>query len=131
MKFLADMGISPRSVEYLRGKGHDAVHLYEEGLERLTDAEVLAKGRAEGRVILTHDLDFGELMAVSNADLPSVVIFRLRNMRPGRVNRYLEKIIERYGALLEKGVIMSVMEGRIRVRTLPIEKGKEGRGIKR
>ena len=125
MKFLADMGISPRSVEYLRGKGYDAVHLCEEGLERLADSEVLAKGRAEGRVVLTHDLDFGELMAASGADLPSVVIFRLRDMRPERVNRYLEEIIEGYGELLERGVIMSVVEGRIRVRTLPIERGGE------
>ena len=125
MKFLADMGISPRSVEYLRGKGCDAVHLCEEGLERLADSEVLAKGRAEGRVVLTHDLDFGELMAASGADLPSVVIFRLRDMRPERVNRYLEEIIEGYGELLERGVIMSVVEGRIRVRTLPIERGGE------
>ncbi len=126
MKFLADMGISPRSVEYLRGKGYDAVHLSEEGLERLADSEVLAKGRAEGRVVLTHDLDFGELMAASGADLPSVVIFRLRDMRPERVNRYLEEIIEGYGELLERGVIMSVVEGRIRVRALPIERGREG-----
>ncbi len=37
MKFLADMGISPRSVEHLREMGHDATHLREKGLEQLTD----------------------------------------------------------------------------------------------
>lgn len=126
IKFLADMGISPRSIEYLRKLGYDAIHLYEEGLERLADSEVLAKGRAEGRVVLTHDLDFGELMAASGAELPSVVIFRLRDMRPERVNRYLEEIIERYGGLLEEGAIMSVGEGKIRVRSLPIERGEKG-----
>ena len=126
MKFLADMGVSPRSVEYLRRRGYDAVHLSEEGLERLADSEVLAKGRAEGRVVLTHDLDFGELMAASGAELPSVVIFRLRDMRPERVNRYLEEVIGRYGELLERGAIVSVGEGRIRVRSLPIQRGGEG-----
>jgi predicted nuclease of predicted toxin-antitoxin system len=43
MKFLADMGISPRAVDFLRDMGHDAVHLYEEGLERLPDSDILAK----------------------------------------------------------------------------------------
>ena len=126
MKFLADMGISPRSVEHLREIGHDAVHLGEEGLERLADLAVLAKGQVEGRIVLTHDLDFGGLMAASGAGLPSVVIFRLRNMRPERVNRYLEEVIRRYGELLERGAIVSVGEGRIRVRSLPIQRGKEG-----
>lgn len=32
MKFLADMGISPRTVEWLRQQGYDAVHLLDEGL---------------------------------------------------------------------------------------------------
>ena len=65
MKFLADMGISLRTVAYVRGLGHDAVHLQEEGLGRLPDPIILAKARDEGRVLLNHDLDFGELMAAS------------------------------------------------------------------
>ncbi len=34
MKFLADMGISPRVVAALRKQGHDAVHLQEHDLGR-------------------------------------------------------------------------------------------------
>ncbi len=30
MKFLADMGISPRTVAHLQRVGHDAVHLHDE-----------------------------------------------------------------------------------------------------
>jgi predicted nuclease of predicted toxin-antitoxin system len=60
MKFLADMGISPRVVEELRQKGHDAVHLAEQGLHRMVDGDILQKARQENRVLLTHDLDFGE-----------------------------------------------------------------------
>jgi len=86
MKFLADMGISPRTVAFLRSLGHDAVHLYEQGFGRLSDPTILRKACDEGRVLLTHDLDFGELMAAGGAELPSVVIFRLRDMRPERVN---------------------------------------------
>jgi hypothetical protein len=34
VKFLADMGISPKAVTFLHTLGHDAVHLSEQGLER-------------------------------------------------------------------------------------------------
>jgi len=120
MRFLADMGISPKTVAFLRGLGHDAVHLYEENLGRLEDPAILTKAREENRVLLTHDLDFGELIAASGAQLPSIVVFRLRNMRPERINRYLQSIIEQHKGLLEKGAIMSVTEGQIRVRALPL-----------
>lgn len=48
---------------------------------RLLDGEILAKARAEGRILLTHDLDFGELLATSGGSLPSAIIFRLKDMR--------------------------------------------------
>jgi len=120
VKFLADMGISPKSAIHLRNLGHDVVHLYEQGLERLSDADILKKAREEDRIVLTHDLDFGELMAASGARVPSVVIFRLRNMRPGWVNSHLDEILARHAAVLRAGAIVSVAEGQIRVRSLPI-----------
>ncbi len=43
MKFLAEMGISLRVVDELRRNGHDAVHLSEQGLERLSDHDILQK----------------------------------------------------------------------------------------
>jgi predicted nuclease of predicted toxin-antitoxin system len=65
MKFLADMGISPRTVTWLRKQGYDAVHLNEQGLERLSDEAILSKARKEERVVLTLDLDFSYLLAIS------------------------------------------------------------------
>ena len=43
MKFLSDMGISMSTVRSLRDAGHDAVHLREQGLARLPDAEIVEK----------------------------------------------------------------------------------------
>jgi predicted nuclease of predicted toxin-antitoxin system len=122
MNFLADMGISPRSAVFLRNLGHDAVHLHDVRLDRLSDASILIKALDEGRVILTHDLDFGDLMAASEARLPSVIIFRLRNMSADHVNRYLEIILANYQERLVAGVVMSVTEREIRTRSLPIGK---------
>jgi predicted nuclease of predicted toxin-antitoxin system len=121
MKFLADMGISLRSVAFLRDLGYEAVHLHEMGLDRLPDAEILTKARREGYAVLTHDLDFGELVALSGAKLPSVVIFRLQNMRPRNVNHYLRILVTEHQRELDEGAIFSVTEGHIRVRALPLE----------
>ena len=121
MRFLADMGISPRIVKFLEQRGHRAAHLQHEGLHGMQDSDILEKARREACVLLTHDLDFGDLLAASGADLPSVVIFRLRDMRPEQVNRYLLKIISEYGRVLEHGAIVAVTEGRVRIRHLPIE----------
>lgn len=115
------MGISPKVVAFLADLGHDAVHLHEQGLDRLPDAEILKKARDEGRVLLTHDLDFGELVAASGERLPSAVIFRLRNMQPNQVNHYLQSVVTRYRDALEDGVVVSVTEGQIRSRILPIQ----------
>jgi len=120
MRFLADMGISQRVVTALRERGYEAVHLQEQGLGKLPDGEILAKARAEGLVLLTHDLDFGELLAASGGNLPSVIIFRLRDMRADNVNNHLSGILEKHSAALEKGVVCSVTERKVRIRALPI-----------
>lgn len=122
MKFLADMGISPATVRFLRSLGYDAVHLVEEGLFRLSDADILQKACHEGRVLLTSDLGFGELMVSARASMPSVIIFRLSDMRPQSVNAHLLALLEQFSQELGQGAIISVTERRARVRVLPVEK---------
>ncbi len=121
MKFLADMGLGRSTVAFLRAQGHDAVHLREQGLQQLEDDEIVEKARAEGRVILTHDLDFGRIIAVGRASVPSVITFRLNDMRPAQVNRYLAEVLARFAERLEAGALVSVNERGIRVRSLPIK----------
>jgi hypothetical protein len=42
MRFLADAGISPKTVDFLRQRGHDAVH----ALQRAADSELVVATRA-------------------------------------------------------------------------------------
>ncbi len=121
MKFLADMGLARSTVAFLRAQGHDAVHLRDQGLQQLEDDEIVEKARIEGRVILTHDLDFGRIIAVGWASVPSVITFRLNDMRPAQVNRYLAEVLARFAERLEAGALVSVNERGIRVRSLPVK----------
>jgi predicted nuclease of predicted toxin-antitoxin system len=120
MKFMLDMGISPKTAVFLRNLGYDAIHLHDLKSDRSTDPAVMQMARNEERILLTHDLDFGELIAASGANAPSVIIFRLRNMNPKNVNRFLNGIISEHRNALEKGAIVSVTEGQVRVRLLPL-----------
>jgi predicted nuclease of predicted toxin-antitoxin system len=113
MKFLADMGISPKTVAFLQALGHDAIHLADQGLERLPDPDIVEKARREGRILLVHDLGFGDLIASSGATLPSVITFRRRNMHPDRVNGALQRIAPQHREALEQGAILSVTEGQV------------------
>ena len=51
MRFLADMGVSIRVVEWLRNNGHDTKHLREEGLHRMPNGEIFTKAIHENRII--------------------------------------------------------------------------------
>ena len=85
MRFLADMGVSWRVVEWLRAEGHDAVHLREQQLHRLPNGGIFTKAADEQRVILTWDLDFTEIVALSETRLVSAVVFHLLNTRSENV----------------------------------------------
>lgn len=120
MKFMLDMGISPHLIPNLRSDGHEAAHVADLSTGTLPDAEILARAREEEYVLLVHDLDFPLLMAASGSRSPSVIVFRLRNMRPENVLSYLRKTIVTSKEALEAGAIVSVTEGAIRVRLLPV-----------
>lgn len=125
MRFLADMGVSFSTVQVLRTDGHDAVHLQEEGLIRLADADILEKARGEQRVILTFDLDFGDLLATGAVSFPSVIIFRLRDGTPASVTAHLRHVLRQHHRELDKGAIIIVEDARLRVRRLPLDAEKD------
>ncbi len=120
MRFLLDMGISPLTGLYLKKLGHDAVHLIDEGLERASDFQIMEKAMNESRIILTHDLDFGRMLAFSGEKLPSVVTFRLTSMRPENVNQFCKTIIDRFSDIMAKGAILSVGDRKVRSHLLPL-----------
>ena len=120
MKFLSDMGISLRTVDWLRELGHDVVHLRDRGLQKLPDDEILDLALVEQRIILTIDLDFAQLLAVSKQALPSVILFRLGNDNYDEINQRLIQVLNNCQQDLETGAIVSVNNETFRVKKLPI-----------
>lgn len=120
MRFLADANVAPGGVAWLRHAGHDVWHGTEHGLERLPDFELFKRAADEHRIVVTFDLDFGEILALSG-DTVSVITFRLRLRRTPQVIARLEHVLATSGELLAGGsVIVLVEDARHRVRLLPI-----------
>ncbi|MBI3796660.1 MAG: DUF5615 family PIN-like protein [Deltaproteobacteria bacterium] len=124
MRFLADMGVSWRVVEWLRDNGHEATHLRDQHLHRLPNGGIFTKAADECRVILTWDLDFTEIVALSGTRVVSAVVFRLINTRSENVIRRLVRVLAESARDLEEGAIISVEESRHRVRLLPLGREK-------
>jgi predicted nuclease of predicted toxin-antitoxin system len=96
----------------------DAIHLREEGLQRMPNGEIFKKAASEDHIILTFDLDFGEIVALSADCQASVILFRLHNTRTPHVLDRLKKVMKDSAEALEQGAIVVVEESRHRTRRL-------------
>jgi predicted nuclease of predicted toxin-antitoxin system len=121
VRFLLDENISPLAAIALRAAGHDAVHVRDQGHQRAPDRVVLAAARSQERVLLSADTDFGQILATSGAETPSVVLLRHRGARDAdsQANLVLANL-EQVASDLDAGAIVVVEDLRVRVRRLPI-----------
>lgn len=114
------MGVASETVAALRQLGHDVVHARDLGFHSLPDSEVLAAAKSEGRIVVTFDLDFGDLLAAGGESLPSVVLVRTQNQRPIVVTPRVLDIAERFARELESGALIVIEDARVRMRRLPL-----------
>lgn len=120
MRFLADMGVDIRVVDWLRDEGHGALHLRELGMHRAPDEEILARAIEDDRIVLTFDLDFGTLAALARERPVRVVLFRVSNARLPRVIDRLGAVLSDAGDALARSAVVLVEDTRLRIRYLPI-----------
>jgi predicted nuclease of predicted toxin-antitoxin system len=120
MRLLADMHVAPRTVTFLRSLGHDVVRVSELLPPTATDEAIVATAVRERRGILTQDLDFSAIVALSGKTVPSVISLRLSSSRVERVNALLQAVLPSLEGDVPSGAIVTVEDGRVRRRLLPI-----------
>ncbi|MBI3305149.1 DUF5615 family PIN-like protein [Candidatus Parcubacteria bacterium] len=98
-RLLLDANISPETAMFLRSLGFDVESLIEEGLGGLDDVAVVERARKTRRVLITFDLDFGELYYFSARRAFSIIILRLDDQRVENVNVALQKFFVKYRRL--------------------------------
>ncbi len=119
MKVLIDMNLSPEWVNVFDENGLSAVHWREIGDPKAEDVTIMAWARDNGYVVFTRDLDFGTLLATTNAHGPSVIQVRSKDVMPQTLGNLLVEIIYQHESTLERGVLLTVTEDKVRLRTLP------------
>ena len=86
MKLLADLHISPRTVEFLRSLGHDVLRVNEILPVTSADEIIVTRAAREQRTILTQDLDLSAIIALAGRNAPSLITLRLSSSRIENVN---------------------------------------------
>jgi|SRR5579863_515594 len=86
-----------------------------------SDVMVLKRARMEQRVVVTADLDYTRLLALSQTDGPGLILFRAGNYSEHETVERLKRALE---AVPSKELLTSIIiieKRRIRRRRLPIE----------
>jgi predicted nuclease of predicted toxin-antitoxin system len=78
--------------------------------------------KANGYLLFTHDLDFGAILAVTEAEGPSVIQIRTQDITPDHAKNLLLTILDKFAKNLLQGALISVDEEKSRVRLLPLRK---------
>ena len=120
MKFLLDMPVSPLLLHMLQSYGHEGVHAYQIGKDRASDSELLEIARRESRIVITADLDFTRLLALSLAEGPGLVLFRGGNYSDSEMCNLLERLLKTVRPEVMERSVCVVDKSRIRITHLPI-----------
>jgi predicted nuclease of predicted toxin-antitoxin system len=120
MKLLIDMNLSPDWVEALSAEGVEAVHWSKIGPASASDKELMEWAKSNDHIVLTHDLDFGAILAATNAEAPSVIQLRFQDLAPLRARNLVVNVLHDCRRELEQGALISLDKDKARVRILPL-----------
>lgn len=125
MKVLVDMNLSPRWVKLLADADIEAAHWSTVGAVNARDVDIMGFAHAKGYVVLTHDLDFGAILAATHGNKPSVVQIRSEDVSPDTIGKQVVAALRQMAVDLEQGALLTVNPKRIRARILPLRRRDE------
>ncbi len=120
LKILIDMNLSPVWVNYFGVAGYEAQHWSTLGKVNAPDSLIMAYAREHGYFVLTNDLDFGALLAQTQASGPSVILIRAQVLVPQAIGEKIIAVIRKFETVLLSGVLIVVSDNKHKVRVLPI-----------
>jgi predicted nuclease of predicted toxin-antitoxin system len=120
MRLLADVNVSRRVVERLRSRGWDVIRVPEIMDPRSPDYDILSEARRRQAVRVSHDQDFGAILAISGATAPSFVNLRVSDVDADRVARTIADALRTAEADLLAGAVVTLDDAGMRVHQLPL-----------
>jgi predicted nuclease of predicted toxin-antitoxin system len=86
-----------------------------------SDATIMAHARTHAEIVLTSDLDFGTLLALSGDQGPSVIQLRAPILAPEVLGLRVLECLTRFQTQLETGALIVLDNRKSKIRLLPIE----------
>lgn len=80
----------------------------------------MAYARAHDFVVITHDLDFGAILAATRGDKPSVVQIRADDVSPNAIGAKVVAAMKQMEFELVAGALLTIDATRTRLRVLPL-----------
>ena len=120
MRLLADVHISPRTIQLLNRIGHDVISVQSVLPADAQDETIVLEAVELGRAILTQDLGFSSILVSVGATKPSLVTLRLSDPRVEYVNSRLQQVLPSLEQEVLDGIIATIEDGRVRTRRLPV-----------
>ncbi|HSW09300.1 MAG TPA: DUF5615 family PIN-like protein [Bacillota bacterium] len=121
MNLKLDENLSRRLRQSLSALGHNVTTAADEGLLAQPDATIAMAAKVEGRMLLTLDLEFGDLGKYPPGSHPGIILFRPRSFGPLAVNRFVDEFVRDTDLQLLKQCVVVVEPARVRVRRPPLE----------
>jgi predicted nuclease of predicted toxin-antitoxin system len=121
LRFIADMHISPLTVETLQKNGYDIIRVTDILPSTASDTEIVQLAGKEQAIIVTQDLDFSAIVAQSGLSGPSVISLRVANVKPHIITRILISVLPLIEIDIREGAIVSVDEKEFRIKRLPVK----------
>jgi predicted nuclease of predicted toxin-antitoxin system len=122
MRIVVDMNLSPDWCAALVAAGHDAIHRFQVGDPTAPDPVIMDWALAQHRVVLTHDLDFGALLAFTSAPGPSVIQVRAQDTMSSALVSTVLAALAQFQTELSTGALVVVQPGTMRARVLPLNR---------
>lgn len=91
-RFLADENIPVKTVQTLKQKGMDIASILETS-HGLRDIEVLNIANRQGRVIITFDTDFGNLVFKQKLETKGIILLRFKPKSPQQTAKAIEQLL--------------------------------------
>jgi predicted nuclease of predicted toxin-antitoxin system len=120
MKLLVDMNLSPKWVGLFRDSGWEAEHWSAVGQAAAHDSQIMAYAAANHYVVVTHDLDFSAILAVTHGKKPSVIQIRSEDVSAEIIGKQTVAALRHMQGELEAGALLTIEADRTRLRMLPL-----------
>jgi predicted nuclease of predicted toxin-antitoxin system len=116
MRFKIDENLHEEVAGLLRRNGHDAVSVYDQRMQGRPDEDVAAVCRREGRVIVTQDLDFSNIIAFPPEEYAGIIVFRLHEPSRPSALAAMRRLLPLLASQSLSGCLWTVDDAGVRIR---------------